>query len=87
MNNANGRTCQRVQPSRAARDILMALADGPKTQKDLCAETGRARRTIYAAIRNLQAAGVVEGRRDLRDTRQMVYWTTGRSRDSAGSME
>jgi DNA-binding transcriptional regulator GbsR (MarR family) len=40
------------------------LADAPRSMDDLCAELGRAKSNIFANLRGLEAAGIVEHRRE-----------------------
>ncbi|MGB0652123.1 MAG: hypothetical protein ACPGQL_02885 [Thermoplasmatota archaeon] len=54
--------------------IYMALLAGPQTQKEICLETGLARRTVYGALRRLRALGLTEERAHLLDTRQTRFW-------------
>ncbi len=62
----------------SAQTILCVLAKkGPLTMKDLAATSGLARRTVYGAIRRLSEIGIVQGRPNLRDTRQTLFWFTG----------
>ncbi len=64
--------------SPSTQTILCVLAKtGPLTMKDLAAASGLARRTVYGAVRRLAEIGVVQGRPDLRDTRQTLFWFTG----------
>ena len=46
------------QPAQA--NLLDLMQNGPKTQADLCSQTGKGRSTISRQIRQLEAAGLVE---------------------------
>lgn len=56
------------------KKILAALKDGEATKKDLREKTGLPRRTIYQAINDALALGLVRERPSLRDTRQ-TFWS------------
>ncbi|MGB1585772.1 MAG: winged helix-turn-helix transcriptional regulator [Thermoplasmatota archaeon] len=60
--------------SRAVQTVFAALQAGPMTQKDLCLETGHARRTVYGALQKLDAMGLLTSHVHLLDTRQTRYW-------------
>ncbi len=58
----------------AAQAVFVALRAGPMTQKELCAKTGHARRTVYGALKALDSAGCLDSHVHLGDTRQTKYW-------------
>ena len=46
------------QPAQA--NLLDMIQNGPMTQADICAQTGKGRSTVSRQIRQLEAAGFVE---------------------------
>lgn len=56
------------------------LAERPMTMRHLVAETGLARRTIYAVVQKLRAAGILQEQVSLRDARQTWFWLPGAAR-------
>lgn len=58
----------------SARSVVEQIATaGPLTNKDLVERTGLARRTLGRTLSRLRAAGMVERRPSLRDTRRFYY--------------
>lgn len=59
---------------RSARHIMRHITNqGPMTNKDLVERTGLARRTLGRTLQRLVAAGLVQRRPSLRDTRRFYY--------------
>ncbi len=65
----------------AAQAVFVALRAGPMTQKELCVQTGHARRTVYGALKALDAAGCLGSHVHMGDTRQTKYWLQDDCRD------
>jgi DNA-binding transcriptional ArsR family regulator len=61
------------QPS-SVHQVYSALLAGPMTGKDLCLETGLARRTVYTALQALRGLGLLKERGHLGDMRQQKFW-------------
>lgn len=57
----------------AQQKVWLALKGGPMTQQDLRVKTKLARRTIYNALKILEAEGFVVSTVDLRDTRRRIF--------------
>lgn len=53
--------------------ILQALDDGPRTQRDLMQAAGVSRRRLFTLVQELSDAGRVRKLHDLRDMRRRVY--------------
>jgi DNA-binding transcriptional ArsR family regulator len=58
----------------SAQAVYTALSSGSMTAKDLCLETGLARRTVYTALQTLRHAGLLRERGNLQDMRQTRFW-------------
>lgn len=61
-------------PGSARSVIGQIAASGPLTNKDLVERTGLARRTLGRTLSRLLAAGFVERKASLRDTRRFYYF-------------
>ncbi len=58
----------------SAHSVMRQIADsGPLTNKDLVERTGMARRTLGRTLSRLVAAGFVQRRPSLQDTRRFYY--------------
>jgi hypothetical protein len=64
----------------AQQKLVRMLQDQPMTQQELRTAAKLARRTVYNALKVLEAEGFVTSNVDLRDTRRRVY----RAKDGSG---
>lgn len=64
---------QVAEASESVQAVYAALATGPLTVKDLCLETGLARRTVYTALVALRSMGHLQERPHLADMRQTRF--------------
>lgn len=65
--------------AKATRSVWVALQEGPQTQKELVLASGRARRTVYNALKQFEALGILSSHVHMLDTRQTKYWLTDNS--------
>lgn len=63
-----------AQQPGSVQQVYAALLAGPMTGKDICLETGLARRTVYTALQALRAVGLLRERGHLGDMRQSKFW-------------
>lgn len=54
--------------------VVTCLHERPMTMRHLVAETGLARRTIYAIVQKLRAGGGLREQVSLKDARQTWFW-------------
>jgi DNA-binding IclR family transcriptional regulator len=63
-----------AKESESVQAVYTALVPGPLTGKDICLETGLARRTVYTALQALRALGFLDERANLADMRQTKFF-------------
>lgn len=68
-----GLPLQVAEASESVQAVYAALVAGPLTVKDLCLETGLARRTVYTALVALRSMDLVQERPYLADMRQTRF--------------
>ena len=71
--------------ARLVLDILRG-AETPMTMRQIILSSPHGRRTVYQALRDLVAAGLIKSRPSFKDTRQNFYWATGPSPKQIQSM-